>query len=144
MAKSKGKHRHKSKRDVGGGGAFLAQLLRETVGNFAGQLIADGAEEMAKGARRRGGDDHRQPGDVAADVLCALVGSAPKSIAELVTETGSGLTPLLHALQQTREFGLIELIGDDGAVQLTPAGSRTAAAVRRDQINSDGMKLLGS
>ena len=141
MAKGKRKRRHKSTRDGGGGGAFLAQLLRETLGNFAGQLMADGAEQMAKGSNPSGGAGDEQQ-DVAADVLCALAESGPKSIAELVTATNAGLTPLLVALRQTREFGLIEFVGDEQGVQLTPSGTRTAAALRREQINSDGMKML--
>ena len=146
MAKGKRKRGKKQKGGGGGGAAgaaFWGQLVRETIGNFAGQLMADGAEQMAKGSNGAAGDEDEQP-DVAADVLCALAESGPKSIAELVTETNTGLTPLLAALRQTREFGLTEFVGDDQAVQLTSSGVRTAAALRREQINSDGLKMLES
>ena len=148
MAKGKRKRGKKQKGGGGGGGgaagaAFWGQLVRETIGNFAGQLMADGAEQMAQGSNGTGDDGDEEQQDVAADVLCALAESGPRSIAELVTETDAGLTPLLAALRQTREFGLIEFVGDEQAVQLTPSGTRTAAALRREQINSDGMKMLG-
>ncbi len=148
MAKGKRK-RGRKQRGAGGpgaagamGGAFWAQLIRETLGNFAGQLMADGAEQMGRGGIGEG-DDVDGPQDVAADVLCALAESKEKSIADLITETGAGLTSLLSALRQAREFGLLTT-NEDGSVQLTPSGVKTASALRREQINSDGMKLLES
>ncbi len=155
MAKGKRKRgkKHKGKGGLAagaalGGGAlgaaFWAQLIRETVGNFAGQLMADGAEQMAKGngAAGKGGDDDDEPQDVAADVLRVLAESGPKPIADLITETGAGLTELLRALEQVRAFRLVELVGDEQVVQLTSEGTRTASALRREQINAEGMKLL--
>ncbi len=144
MAKSKRKQRKKQK-DGGGGTPFWAHLLSETLGNFAGQLMADGTEQMAKGTP--GGvdaDGATEAQDVAADVLRVVAESGPKSIADLIAETGTGLTPMLQALQTTREFRLIEIVGDDDLVQLTPAGSRTASVLRRAEIEADGMKQLTS
>jgi hypothetical protein len=147
MAKGKRKRRGESKGDGGyaGGAEFWAQLLRETLGNFAGQLMADGTEQMAKGrAAERAEDDDGQQ-DVAADVLRALSESGAKSIADLLAETGAGLTDLLGAVRMAREFRLVEVVGeDDLVVQLTPTGRRTASVLRREQIEQDGMKQLAS
>ena len=152
MAKGKKKRGKKSKGGGGGGNgatsaAFWGQLVRETLGNFAGQLMADGAEQMAGAGNGKGGGggDDEEPQDVAADVLCALSESGPKSIADLITEAGTGLTPLLQALGTLREFRLVELNGnDEDAVQLTSSGMRTASALRRGQIEHEGLKQLAS
>ena len=146
MAKGKRKRRKKAKAGDARNGAinsFWLQLARETIGNFAGQLMADGAEKcVAPGASGKG--DNAEC-DVAADVMRVLGESGPKPIAELLTESGQGLTPLLHALRTLREFRLIEITGaEEDVVQLTGSGTRTASLLRREQIEHDGMKQLAS
>ena len=153
MAKGKKKRGTKNKGDGGAGGGakgrFWTQLVRETLGNFAGQLMADNAEKCVAGSGPSGDVNDDKECDVAADVLRALGESGSKPIATLLTETGAGLTPLLTSLRVLREFRLIEIGGggggsDDDFVQLTGPGTRTASALRRDQIESDGRKLLQS
>ena len=147
MAKGKRKRGKKAKGGNAADGAinsFWLQLARETIGNFAGQLMADGAEKcVAPGGTGVKGE--QEECDVAADVLRVLCESGPKSIAELLTESGTGLTPLLNALRTAREFRLIEVTGaEDDVVQLTASGTRTASMLRREQIEVDGMKQLAS
>jgi hypothetical protein len=152
MAKGKKKRGKKNRGDGGAGGGangrFWTQLVRETLGNFAGQLMADNAEKCVAGSGTSGDVNDDKECDVAADVLRALGESGSKPIAALLTETGAGLTPLLTSLRVLREFRLIEIGGggggDDDVVQLTGPGTRTASALRRDQIESDGRKLLQS
>ena len=146
MAKGKRKRGKKGKSGGGQNGAvnsFWMQLARETIGNFAGQLMADGAEKcVAPGATGKGGEEEC---DVAADVLRILGESGPRSIAELLTDAEAGLTPLLQALRTLREFRLVEITGaEEEVVQLTGSGTRTASLLRRGQIEHDGMKQLAS
>ena len=71
--------------------------------------------------------------------------SGPKPIAELLTETSAGLTPLLNGLRTLREFRLIEITGaEEDLVHLTGSGTRTASLLHREQIEHDGMKQLAS
>ena len=147
MAKGKRKRGKKAKGGHARNGAinsFWLQLARETIGNFAGQLMADGAEKcVAPGAT--GGKGDGKECDVAADVMRVLGESGPKPIAELITETSAGLTPLLNGLRTLREFRLIEITGaEEDVVQLTSSGKRTASLLHREQIEHDGMKQLAS
>jgi hypothetical protein len=147
MAKGKRKRGKKAKGGNAANGAinsFWLQLARETIGNFAGQLMADGAEKcVAPGGT--GGKGEQKECDVAADVLRVLGESGPKPIAELITEAEAGLTPLLTALRTLREFRLIEITGaEEDVVQLTSSGTRTASLLHREQIEHDGMKQLAS
>ena len=139
----------KGKRKKGkGGGAwgsadFWAPLARELIGNFAGELMAHkakGPKSKDKGEHRRH-DKHR---DIADEILHVLAEHGPRSIAQLLSDTDVGLTPLMRTLRDAREFRLVELVGEDERVQLTPAGSRVARALRRDAIETDGRKLLES
>jgi len=143
MAKGKRKRRgKKSKRDNGAGADFWVHLLRETIGNFAGQLMADNTPKCATAGDAKGATPEC---DVAADVLRVLGESGPKSIAELLSESDAELTPLLAALRTLREFRMIDMRGDDeDVVQLSASGTRTATALRRGQIEHEGMKQLAS
>jgi hypothetical protein len=146
MAKGKRKRGKKGKKGGGAVGAnltgdFWVHLLRETIGNFAGQLMADNTPKCASSTDAKGDE---QECDVAADVLRVLSESGPRSIADLLAETNAGLTPLLHALRTARELRLVEIVGEDDLVQLTPTGGRTASVLRRAQIEHDGMKQLAS
>jgi len=147
MAKGKRKRGKKAKGGNARNGAinsFWLQLARETIGNFAGQLMADGAEKCAAPGAS-GGKGAQKECDVAAEALRVLGESGPKSIAELLTESGAGLTPLLTALRTLREFHLIEITGtEEDVVQLTGSGTRTASLLHREQIEHDGMKQLAS
>jgi len=147
---SKGKSKRRGKKSKGGNAAngainsFWLQLARETIGNFAGQIMADKAEQCVVPSSSGKGED-ADGCDVAADVLRVLGDSAPKSIAELLQESNAKLTPLLAALRTLRDFRLIEMSGDDeDAVRLTVSGTRTASALRREQIEHDGRKQLAS
>ena len=146
MAKGKRKRGKKGKGGKARNGAvnsFWLQLARETIGNFAGQLMADGAEKCVASGPSGTGDEKEC--DVAADVMRVLGESGPKPIAELITETEAGLTPLLNALRTLREFRLVEITGaEDDVVQLTGSGTRTASLLHREQIEHDGMKQLAS
>ena len=146
MAKGKRKRGKKAKAGDARNAAinsFWLQLARETIGNFAGQLMADGAEKCVAPGSGGKGDDAEC--DLAADVMRVLGESGPKPIAELLTESAQGLTPLLNALRTLREFRLIEITGtEEDIVQLTGSGTRTASLLRREQIEHDGMKQLAS
>jgi hypothetical protein len=148
MSKGKGKRRGKKSKGGNAGNSainsFWLQLARETIGNFAGQIMADNAEKCVAPASGGKGED-AEDCDVAADVLRVLGESAPKSIAELLKESNTTLTPLLAALRTLRDFRLIEMSGDDeDSVRLTASGTRTASTLRREQIEHDGRKQLAS
>ena len=147
----KGKHKggKKWKGGLRDTAQFWAPLAREIVGNFAGQIMAHKTTKpsKSKGEKHEEGRDkdrHRERRDVAGDVVRILAESGPRSVAQLVADTGAGLSPLLRALRDARDFRLVEMVGDDDTVQLTPSGSRVASALRREGIESEGRKLLES
>jgi hypothetical protein len=149
MSKGKRKHGKKKKGAVASTAKFWMPLAREIVGNFAGQAMAHHSTKSSKSADEKQQQQQHQHHpqkrrDIASEVLRVLGESGPRSIAELITETGTGLSPLMRALRDSRDFRLVELVGDADVVQLTPAGSRVASALRRDAIEADGRKLLES
>src|SRR5690349_14933834 len=98
MAKGKRKHgkKHKKRGNDGADGVgrdFWVHLLRETLGNFAGQLMADNAPKCVGGDNGGGDGKAGETCDVAADVMRVLSESGPKSIADLLAETRAGLPP---------------------------------------------------
>jgi hypothetical protein len=143
MAKGKRKRGKKGKGGWSGAAELWMPLAREIVGNFAGQVMAHKSTKRSKSSGEKQ-DHHRKRRDVAGDVLRILAESGPRSIAQLITETGDELLPLLRALRVMREFHLVDGPGseDEGLLQLTHAGRRTATALRRDQIECDGRKML--
>ena len=145
MPKGKRKRDKKGKATWTGAAEFWAPLARQIVGNFAGQVMA---HKTTKSSRSKDSDEKgshpRKHRDVAGEVVRILAESGPRSVAQLVAETRIGLSPLLRALRESREFRLVELVGDDDIVQLTPSGNRVASALRREEIEADGRKLLES
>jgi hypothetical protein len=145
----KGKHKggKKWKGGLRDTAQFWAPLAREIVGNFAGQVMAHKTTKPSKSKGDKGSetdDAPRKRRDVAGELVRVLSESGPRSVAQLVADTGVGLSPLLRALRDSRDFRLVELVDDDDVVQLTPCGSRVASAMRRDGIETEGRKLLES
>src|SRR5688572_8917818 len=82
--------------------------------------------------------------ELTALLLTTLAEQGPKSIAELLGAVNGAATlgEVLHALKDVRDFRLIELIGEDDLVQLTPAGRRTSDVVLKGHIRHEATKLL--
>ena len=140
MAKRKGK-KNKKKSGKGGGGiltsAAVVAGLGNVLGNMLGQLLADGVEAMS--SKRSEG---ARPDDVAAKLLKVLAERGPQSIPDLLEATHAGLTPVLQALQSTRDFRLVDFVGEGEMVQLTPTGKKAVTVVQKDDIRQQAAKLL--
>ena len=154
MAKQKKRGKRKKK----GGGRGLASTA--VVGSFGAGLfgkviekvLADFAEDLvlprhhkSKHRDGHGHDDTKHGhGDVAALLLTALADGGPKPVAQLLSETKAGLTPMLEALRTLREFRLIHVVGESGeeCVEATRSGAHTATALRQSEIRHEAKKLL--
>ena len=60
-----------------------------------------------------------------------------------MASTRAGLTRLLHAVRDLREFHLVEFLPGTGRIALTAPGSDAATAVRGNDIRSAAARLLG-
>jgi hypothetical protein len=152
MPKGKKKRDKAGKGGIGAWGSaqFWAPLARELIGDFAGEVMAHKTTKSSsskskkdKGDERERDHRHKQQ-DVAGEVVRVLSESGPQSVAQLLAQTNVGLSPLLRALRDSRDFRLVEMVGDDDTVQLTPSGSRVASTLRREGIESEGRKRLES
>ncbi len=138
--KAKGKKRKIKRRGraaAAAGGGVMTAALGNVLGNMVGQLMADGVGAFtSKKATETGVDD------VAAQLLKVLSERGPQSIADLIDATKAGLTPVLKALHNVRDFRLVDFIGEGDLVQLTAAGNRTVTVIQKDDIRKDAAKLL--
>lgn len=154
MAKSKSNKKRKRQRGKPAptnGAVFGADLVRETLGNFLGNLLADGLQNaagryagIAGAAARASLPPPPPPDDVAARLLRTLAEHGPKSIAELMELSGCALSPLLQALQTAQQFRLIELVEEGAVVQLTAGGNQTVTVIRKDEMSVEAPRLLES
>ena len=64
------------------------------------------------------------------------------AIPDLLSSTRAGLTRLLHAIRDLQQFQLIEFLPEGNLVGLTGAGSKTATAVKSNEIRSSASRLL--
>ena len=118
-------------------GDFLANMLGEIIGNqFQPGNDKQKGGKIGKGSKGRNGED------VSAIILATLAENGPQSIPDLVAATGVGLSPVLHALKDVRDFRLVEFVGDDDNVQLTATGNRTAGVLRKNGIREHAGRLL--
>jgi hypothetical protein len=151
--KQKKKRRGRTGSRVGTGNVLNAKLVRETLGNFLGGVMAAGlagaAAQYGGGAARGNGRRGLPPPpppagetDVAAVLLQALAEHGPKSIPELIELTGVGLSPTLQALRSVQKFRLVEFVEDGGVVQLTATGNQTVTVIRKDEAPAESSRLL--
>ena len=138
MAKKKNKAKKKRKQKGWSTPSLVAAgLAGEVLGNVLSQAVNQAADKyLNKGSKKKGAEGDAKP-DVATRLLKALAERGPLPIPELLERTSAPLAKMLHALQDLREFRLVEFVGDDDRVQLTPVGGRTAtvlgkAAIRRN------------
>ena len=148
--KAKANKKRKNKQASAGTPMLGIDLLRETLGNFLGNLMADSVQaaagKYAQGAGGNGRGTALPPpppaADVAAILLQALAEHGPKSIPELMELTGMGLSPMLAALRSVQKFRLVEFVEEGGVVQLTASGNQTVTVIRKDEPSTSAVGLL--
>jgi hypothetical protein len=127
-------------------GTFAGGLMGKVVEKVLADTILDYVhpKHLAKRGKHAGHPTDSNGEDVAAKLLEALAGGAPRSIPQLLADTHLGLSPVLHALQTLREFRLVNFVGDPGdeTVEVTQSGAETVAVVRRNHIRDEAARLL--
>lgn len=142
MAKSKRKS--KGKNGYSGASVVLAGVAGEVLGSVLTRALNSDyvSQHLSKGSKKKG-EEGGASDDVATRVLRTLVARGPLNIPDLLAHTGVGLAPALHALQDVREFRLVEFgEGDDDKIRLTAVGCRTATVLAKSSLRRDAATLL--
>ena len=124
-------------------GDVLLKVASGVVDEYVAPHLKWGSKNSKKksvdGAQGSGGETT----DVAARLLRVLAERGPQTIPDLLTHTEARLVDLLHALQDVREFRLVEFVGDDNRIRLTAVGDRTATVLSKQDIRREADILLG-
>lgn len=145
MAK-KSKKKGRKKR-YGPASLLLAGVAGEVLGSVVTQALNSDlvAEHLGRQPKKKAADGDGRGGpsdDVATRLLRTLADRGPQSIPDLIEHTGAGLAATLRALQDVREFRLVELGESDDQVRLTAVGNRTATVLAKQAIRRDAKALL--
>jgi hypothetical protein len=143
MAKKKSKAKKKKKQKGWSTGSVVAAgLAGEVLGNALSLAVNQAADKyLNKGSKKKGAEGDAKP-DVATRLLRSLAERGPLSIPDLLERTAAPLAKMLRSLQDLREFRLVEFVGDDDRVQLTPVGSRTATVLGKASIRRSAAAVL--
>ena len=141
MAKKKSKAKKKQK-GWSTSSVVASGLAGKVLGNVLSRAVNDVADTyLNKRSKKKGAEGDAKP-DVATRLLKALAERGPLSIPDLLERTAAPLVKMLRSLQDLREFRLVEFVGDDDRVQLTPVGSRTATVLGKASIRRSAAAIL--
>ena len=132
----------------GAASGVLAGLAGDVLLKLASGMVEEYVQpHLKRGSKKKGAAGAEGTGgeapDVAARVLRVLAERGPLTIPDLLTHAEARLVDLLHALQDVREFRLVEFVGDENRVQLTAVGDRTATVLSKQDIRREAEMLLG-
>ena len=154
--KNKSKAKKKGSRKQRGtlaGNALLGTVAGAVVGKVAERLIVNELEAFIGPLRKHWRVEEKlqangkaEEEDVASRLLTVLADGGPKGIPQLLSETNVGLSKLLHALHNLRDFRLVNFVGEPGdeTVEVTRSGSQAVTALRKNHIQEQAAKLLAS